>query len=250
MNKLLLTLLFVSILYSCSVNSKVNAVQSASEKLIAKCIEEHGGKAYEKNTYSFDFREKSFQFKFDEVGDFSYQSVYTKDDQEWKIIDTNDNLEILVDGQIKSLSEKQVNSHKNSLNSVIYFATLPYKLSDKAVNSRLLDDQKINGTEYYQVEVTFQEDGGGQDHDDVFHYWINKQTKQMEFLAYVYHTGKGGVRFREAFNSRKVEGVIFQDYRNYKASLGTDLRNLPTLFQTGSLTLLSEILTENVELVK
>ena len=56
----------------------------------------------------------------------------------------------------------------------------------------------------------------------------------------------GGVRFRSAYNSRNVGGIIFQDYVNYKAEMGTPLGDLPKLFEQGRLKELSKIDTENV----
>jgi len=50
-------------------------------------------------------------------------------------------------------------------------------------------------------------------------------------LAYVYHTGKGGVRFREAFNARIVDKVLFQDYKNFKADKSTALSDLPSMWE-------------------
>jgi hypothetical protein len=52
--------------------------------------------------------------------------------------------------------------------------------------------------QYDVVGVTFGQDGGGKDFDDEFHYWINKQTHKVDYLAYSYRTNDGGVRFRTA----------------------------------------------------
>jgi hypothetical protein len=38
--------------------------------------------------------------------------------------------------------------------------------------------------QYDVVGVTFGQDGGGKDFDDEFHYWINKQTHKVDYLAY------------------------------------------------------------------
>jgi hypothetical protein len=48
----------------------------------------------------------------------------------------------------------------------------------------------------------FGQDGGGKDFDDEFHYWINKQTHKIDYLAYNYQNDDGGVRFRICFNTR------------------------------------------------
>ena len=51
-----------------------------------------------------------------------------------------------------------------------------------------------------------------------------------------------GLRFREAFNERYVNGLRFVDYNNYKPkSLDIPLTQLDELFQNEQLTLLSKI---------
>ncbi len=59
-------------------------------------------------------------------------------------------------------------------------------------------------------KLTFNEDSGGDDFEDVFIYWFNTETYRMDYLAYEYHTDEGGMRFREAFNPREINGVLMQ----------------------------------------
>jgi hypothetical protein len=79
---------------------------------------------------------------------------------------------------------------------VIYFATLPYKLQDASVNRKFIEET-IKDKQYDVVGVTLVR-SGGKDFDDEFHYWINKQTHKVDYLAYSYRTNDGGVRFRTA----------------------------------------------------
>ena len=99
---------------------------------------------------------------------------------------------------------------------------------------------------YDAIEITFNQQGGGKDYDDVFYYWINKQTQKVDYLAYSYHVNEGGIRFREAYNRRVVGGITFQDYINYEAPLGTPLKELPKLFEENKLKELSRIDMENI----
>jgi hypothetical protein len=78
---------------------------------------------------------------------------------------------------------------------VIYFATLPYKLQDASVN-RFIEETTIKDKQYDVVGVTFGQDGGGKDFDDEFHYWINKQTHKVDYLAYSYRTNDGALQNR------------------------------------------------------
>jgi hypothetical protein len=144
------------------------------------------------------------------------------------------------------LSEKDIEKYTGALNSVIYFATLPHKLKDDAVHKKYIEEITINGSNYDVIEITFSQEGGGEDFDDEYYYWINQDTRKIEYLAYNYQVNGGGVRFRQAFNTRVVEGITFQDYINYKAPVKTPLKELPVLFEQGKLKELSKIITENI----
>ena len=73
----------------------------------------------------------------------------------------------------------EYSSYSESLNSVIYFALLPYKLSDKAVKVSYKQDVSILGKDYFEIEVTFDVEGGGKDHDDKFYYWVDKERNTV-----------------------------------------------------------------------
>ena len=133
------------------------------------------------------------------------------------------------------------------MNSVLYFAQLPYGLNAPAAKKALLGKATIKNKNYYEIGVRFSEDGGGTDFEDEFVYWINTETFTVDYLAYSYATDGGGIRFREAYNERFVEGIRFVDYNNYKPeSLDVSLTELDGLFEQGALKLLSTIETEAV----
>ena len=119
-------------------------------------------------------------------------------------------------------------------------------MKDKSVNKKHVGKTSIKEKNYDVVQVTFDKEGGGKDHDDQYHYWINDETHLIDYLAYNYTVNKGGVRFRSAYNTRSIDGIIFQDYINYKAPVGTPLINLPKLYEADQLKQLSLIKTENV----
>ena len=139
--------------------------------------------------------------------------------------------------------------YHRSINAVHYFSILPYGLNDKAVNKTYLGDVDIKGKPYYKIEVTFDKEGGGEDYDDVFVYWINKDTHEADYLAYSYNEGPKdiGMRFREAYNRREVNGLSFTDYNNYKPtdSLAT-VYDLDSLFVANKLQLLSKIKLKHI----
>jgi hypothetical protein len=67
---------------------------------------------------------------------------------------------------------------------VIYFATL-LQTSGRFSQQKFIEETTIKDKQYDVVGVTFGQDGGGKDFDDEFHYWINKQTHKVDYLAYI-----------------------------------------------------------------
>ena len=144
--------------------------------------------------------------------------------------------------------DSMANKYSNSVNSVHYFSVLPYGLNDKAVIKKRLPSSTIKGKEYYKIEVTFSENGGGEDFEDVFIYWVGKKDFLVDYLAYSYHTNGGGKRFRVLKEQCKKGGIRFVDYHNYKSTNpSTSLVDLDKAFENNQLKKISEIVLEDIE---
>lgn len=217
--------------------------------ILNRAIIAHGADGYADAHYEFVFRDKTYTLQTDE-SDYVYTRQFMLNGQ--PVIEElkNGNFRRLTNGQLTPLSAKDSVVASNALNSVIYFATLPDKLRDPAVNLLPLPNVTINNRAYDAFGVNFDEEGGGKDHDDNYVYWVNRQTDRIDYLAYDYRVDGGGVRFRAAYNPRTVDGVLFQDYVNYKAPIGTALTELPALYAAGKLEELSRIDTEAVRNLK
>ena len=113
-----------------------------------------------------------------------------------------------------------------------------------------MDTKQIKGRSYQKIGVHFTSENGGIDYHDTFRYWFDKEIKTLDYLAYKYLTDAGGIRFRVAINRRTIEGVVFQDYENYKAPKNTSLDDLPKMYEKGELELLSLIVNDSITLIK
>lgn len=234
------------LLFSFAI-SKVQAQKLTADDIVNKAIKKHGGKKYRKAFYSFDFRKHHYTAKRDKSN-----FIYTR-----QLINDPSTVDFLENGSFKrvtnkknqSLDEKKKKAYSNSINSVNYFVFLPYFLNDDAVHKELVGKTSIKDNEYYQIRVTFDAEGGGDDHDDVYMYWINTNTFEMDYLAYSFHVNGGGVRFRASFNKRSIGGILFQDYVNFKADKNASLTDLPQLYEKGLLKELSKIETKNIKKV-
>ena len=254
---ILLILSIILLLFSCKSNKVGTASyqmrskqkMTTAERVLSRAFDAHGGDKYDTAHYSFIFRKKKYTFH-NENTNYTYTVSYDRDGKKNIIELKNDGLTRKIDGKKIEISEKEYVSHLGSLNSVVYFATLPHKLYDPAVNKAYHGETTIKGKSYEVIEITFNQEGGGPDFEDEYYYWINKETNRVDYLAYNYLVNNGGVRFRTAYNPRMVNGILFQDYVNYKADVGTPLASLPGLFEKDALKKLSVIETENVVEIK
>lgn len=238
--------LLVFVLTACSTIKK-GVIDTQNP--FATTIQAHGGEKYKTASIAFEFRKKTYTLK-NNGGSYEYTVDGEKNGQKIYDVLNNEGFTRKVNGEVQNLDAKKAKSYGNTLNSVLYFAQLPYKLDDPAVFKTSKGNTTITGKNYEVIEVRFSEEGGGTDHDDVFYYWINTQTKLIDYLAYEFHVNKGGIRFRSAYNPRRVGGIHFQDYVNYKAEVGTPMVDLPKLYEKGALKELSKIELENVRILK
>ncbi|WP_435412616.1 DUF6503 family protein [Psychroserpens mesophilus] len=240
------------IFFSCII---LNCKKTESEKLSADAIinssiNVSGSDKVDSSVIDFDFRDRHYSAQRHK-GKFSLMRLTIEAGKD-SILDvlSNKGFDRYLNGKEAIFVEDSMKvKYSASVNSVHYFSVLPYGLNDKAVNKILLGDTEIKGENYYTIKVTFDQDGGGEDYQDVFLYWINKETFKADYLAYSYEEEDGfGIRFREAYNERYVKDIRFVDYKNYTPNaVSVALSDLPKLFENGGLKLLSKIELENVQ---
>ncbi|KAB1159500.1 deoxyribose-phosphate aldolase [Tenacibaculum aiptasiae] len=222
--------------------------QFTAQEIVDKSIENSNLSALKNATISFNFRKKFYQANRNN-GLFEFIKEEKKDSLTIKDILSNDSFKRYVNDSLVELSEKKQKGYGNSVNSVHYFSILPLGLNDKAVFKKILEETTIKGKDYYKIEVTFSEEGGGTDFDDVFIYWFSKDNFQLDYLAYKYHTNGGGIRFRDVKKETLVDGIRIVDYNNYKPlNKDIDFYNIDKLYDEGKLKKVSEIILENVQI--
>lgn len=240
----LVFLLAFGLLWACQPTFTQDAPDA--QTLVDAAIEAHGGTQYDYALVEFDFRDKHYRAR-QQGGAFQYQRIFTEDGRSIRDQLDNDGFTRQVDGDPVTLVDSLRDAYRSSVNSVIYFALLPHGLNDPAVNKRYLREVELDGQPYHEVEVTFRQRGGGEDYQDEFRYYFHPETHHLDYLAYAYATNGGGIRFRSRYQPRRVQGIRFQDYVNFKADPATmTLDDLPDAFNAGKLEELSRIELENV----
>ncbi|WP_232825697.1 DUF6503 family protein [Algoriphagus litoralis] len=224
--------------------------RTEAEKIVDASIEAHGGKTYESTKIEFDFRNIHYTiFKtptaYEYIREFSDSTGTVKD-----VLNNSGFVRTVNGAKIDTLTEERVGAFSRSINSVAYFAFLPYGLNDAAAVKTYLGETEIKGEKYHLIKVTFVPEGGGEHYEDEFLYWIGVEDFYLDYMAYDYHTDGGGVRMREVKDVMEVGGIRFQNYLNLKpADKNTPVETMQDLYISGKLELLSEINLENIRVV-
>ena len=237
--KYFITLLLSFLLFNCNDN-KTEVIDA--NKIIDESIQVSGGHKIDTSVIEFNFRD--INYKATRLGGkFKLERVFLDSIGEIRDVLSNNGLDRYINESFVNLPDSMATKYSASVNSVHYFAVLPYGLDGKAVNKTYVNKVDIKGKSYHKIKVTFNEEGGGEDFEDVFMYWVNTVTSKVGYLAYSYNEDDGkGLRFREAYNERYVKGIRFVDYNNYKPKDNTSkLEELDKQFIDNKLELLSKI---------
>ena len=173
-----ITFIIAIIVISCKNEPETKTLRA--EDIINNAIEVSGGKKFNNSIIRFDFRDRYYKARRDK-GQFSFIRIFVQGKDSIFDLLNNTSFERTINKNKVILSDSLVKSYSASVNSVHYFSVLPYGLNDKAVNKTLIGEEKIQGLDYYKIEVTFNEEGGGEDFDDVFVY-----SSLSEFTGFLF----------------------------------------------------------------
>ncbi|MBQ0734083.1 DUF6503 family protein [Aquimarina celericrescens] len=231
-------LLFLVVFFS---SFTLLSIQFSAQEIVDKTIEKAGGSRYDNAIIDFTFRGKRYRSKRNE-GIYELERFANSPKGLIHDMISNSGFKRTIENCPVKVADSLITRISDGVNSVHYFANLPYGLNAPAVNKELVGESIIREKPYYKIKVTFDQDGGGTDFEDEFMYWIHKEDFTIDYLAYKYEVNGGGIRFREAYNPRVVNGIRFIDYNNYKTdNLKTPLDTLDELFEKKKLKLLSKI---------
>lgn len=231
--------------YSCKEHK--NPISLSAQEIVDKSLLVSGGEKYDSSTFSFEFRNRIYVLERTD-GKKVLKRIQKNDTLDIVDVKTNNGFERFVENRLTQLPDSVSNAYANSVNSVHYFAYLPYGLNDSAVKKAFLGEISIKGENYYKIKITFSQENGGDDFDDVYIYWFNQSTFEPDYLAYEFHVNDGGLRFREAYNKRVVNGIRFVDYYNLKPiDKNQSIYQIDSLYIKDELELLSKIELTNIK---
>jgi hypothetical protein len=228
---------------------KFSEAKLTAQQIINKAIVASGADKVGNSKIKFKFRNKEYIATRIKNGEFSL--IRNQRNEKLGTISdilSNNGFRREINAQDYVVIDSLAKKYSSSVNSVHYFSVLPYGLNDKAVLKKLLPSAIIKGKEYYKIEVTFSENGGGEDFEDVFIYWIGKKDFLIDYLAYSYHTNGGGKRFRVLKEQCVINGIRFVDYHNYASiTASNSLIDLDKAFEDNQLKKISEIVLDDID---
>lgn len=245
--KRILILILSLFVFACKEKSEK---QLTAQEIVDKSIAISGGKLYLDHDTSFKFRNRVYVSQ-NKDGKKVLKRISELDNLTITDVRTDTSLQRFMNDSLITLPDSVSNRYANSVNSVHYFARLPFGLNDGAVNKELIGEETLKGKAYYKLKVTFDQANGGEDFEDTYVYWFDKQSFKPHYLAYEFHVDGGGQRFREAYNERYINGIRFVDYNNFKPKKkGTSIFEIGKLYEKGELDLLSKITLDSISVDK
>ena len=243
----LLTMKNISILFILLLLLTNCKKDLSANEIIDLAIISSGTNKLENAILEFDFRDKHYEAKRNS-GLFSLKRIFKEGSLLIDDVISNDGFVRKINRKVVSIPDSMALKYSESVNSVHYFSVLPFGLNDKAVIKKKLPEVSIKGKEYHKIQITFQQEGGGVDYEDVFIYWFEKETFKLDYLAYKFHTNGGGMRFRKAVNERFINSIRFVDYINYSSDSIDNIKDFDKKFINNDLKKVSEIINENITL--
>ncbi|MBI3218292.1 MAG: hypothetical protein HYZ44_02145 [Bacteroidetes bacterium] len=237
----------------CLIILATGCKHDSAQQIIDKAIAVAGGDLYLNSTIEFDFRGRHYVANRN-GGKFSYERIFRNDKDSTQLIHdfvNNDGFRRTINDSLVEVPDTMKVKYTASVNSVLYFALLPYGLNDPSVRKKWLGETELEGKTYHKIEITFQQEGGGEDFEDTFIYWIDQSDYTIGYLAYSFQEdGKADCRFRKSVNAHVVDGVRFSDYINYAPKQTASIAELENLYKSDGLKELSRIENTNVTVMK
>ena len=251
--RLLLVPLAAVLLVACEPPPPTAQGDADALALIERSRARHGSDALDQAEIRFSFRGTPFVLRRDGAT-FRYARTLEDGSQTVEEVVDNDGVHRFVDGVEVEVSPDEAERIDTAVNSVAYFMLLPAPLTDGAVRARSLGADSVGGASYDRVEVTFAQEGGGFDYQDRYVYWL-RDDGQIGHFAYSYEPNPAdtsrnetGTRFRVPISEQRVDGVLFQDWRNLSADSLDALEDFGDAYDAGLTFDISEVVLDSIRI--
>ncbi len=201
MKKILVLFVFIAILISCKNEQNKEVKKESFPDELAKIFEKHGG---------IDVWRKAKTLSFNKG-----EEVHTTDLQTRKIVVKAPNYSLGFDGNEVWLTQNETSTFKGNkdfyYNLYFYFYAMPFVLADDGIIYEKTDDLVFEGKSYAGYKISYKANIGSSPDDNYLIYY-NKDTYQMEWLAYT-------VTFNSKKPSEKYSIIRYDNWNNVNGLL-------------------------------
>lgn len=114
----------------------------------------------------------------------------------------------------------------------IFYALLPLALKGDDVKLSLEGEDEINGKRYYRLKTEWEE---GIEKNKSFLFWFDTSDFSLDFFIGSPFGKWNQMVFNMAGNARRVNGIVFQDYKVFKIDAAYSLDELLEKYETNQL---------------
>lgn len=199
-----------------TVGRTAASIPSSVPEIVSRSIEFHGGETFAGSESSLRICSKSGCFKVAariNGGLYELEAEGLVRGELRKVWISNDSVRLWLDGEERPVAEDAAQPLRNWVMSRVYFIYLPFRLRDPSVVHEDLGLEVWDDRPLRKVKVSFVP-GSSAGAEDEFLYWFDPETARLEQFAYSFAENDGGLRFRRAFNYRRVGGLLFFDQLN------------------------------------
>tara|TARA_R110002073_G_scaffold46960_3_gene127769 strand:- start:77 stop:820 length:744 start_codon:yes stop_codon:yes gene_type:complete len=201
MKKILVLFVLAAISISCKNEEKKETKKEKFPNELAKVFEKHGGIDAWRNAKTLSFNKG--------------EEVHTTDLQSRKIVVTAPNYSLGFDGKEVWLSQKNSTAFKGNkdfyYNLYFYFYAMPFVLADDGIIYEKTTDLVFDGVSYPGFKISYKANIGSSPDDNYIIYY-NKNSYQMEWLAYT-------VTFNSKNPSEKYSIIRYNDWNSVNGLL-------------------------------
>ena len=186
-------------------------------EIVDRSIEHHGGERYRESLTELRLCSKSGCYDLTarvDGGWVDLEVVGPAGGHQRRAKVSNDTVELWRDGAPIQLSDTDSSKIRDWVMARVYFVFLPFRLDDPSVIQQDLGLESWGERQLHKIKVTFvPESSSGA--EDEFLFWFDPQNQRLVQFAYSFSGNPGGLRFRRAFNYRRIGGILFFDQENW-----------------------------------